>query len=429
MRRILGTLIAGWTVALSAPTSAQSLTQVLGAPVSAPLSSPVFVTSWPGNATILVVAERGTGKITFWDTSVVGIPTHDVLDLSAQAFLPTSFGHFVGVTGFAFHPEFLTNPSKRFLFVRYNAAGVPTTYVKRWTILPGSLKAAPSTVTTIYTWPTLSTAHGSGTIQFDTRPGHEDLLYVPMPDDSTPGNCCDEARVQQIAGPSDLGQLMVVDVGATPPIAWNNATGLRNPFGFSVDQGDATTLLGRGDVWIGDVGGSTTGSVLRWIPTGLFRNYGWPWKAGDATLPWSNPPTLFTTTCGNLPAAQCGLPPGAGTFEIPYSVFSDFSELGGAHDALIGGYVYREAIVAPLTNRYVFATYGVWGPRVYSLPVTGASGVTPINHSAALGVSGWPTGNTIHALGQDYKGEIYIVRVNQSTGSQLANGAVFKVIP
>jgi hypothetical protein len=317
---------------------------VLGHPVSAKLSTPVFVTSWPGNADILVVAERGIGKVTYWDTSTPGVPTHTILDLSAQAWVPGGFSEFVGVTAVVFHPHFLTDPAQRFIYVRFNSQGSPTTNVVRYKIPPGSLKANPASATTMYTWPTVSTGHGSGTLQFDTRPGHEHRLYVPMPDDSTPGNCCDEARVQGIGGASDLGQLMVVEVNSTPPVAWNAATGLRNPFGFSVDRGDISTFAGRGDVWI-------------------------------------------------------------------------------------GGYTYRNDAIPALQNRYVFATYGTQGPRIDSLPVAGTPGA-PTNHTTALGMSSWgPSQFFIHGLGQDAKGDLYVVRVDQSSTSQLDNGAIFQVTP
>ncbi len=432
MRPIVGTLIAGGALNLSVPAPTQTLTQVLGHPVSAKLSTPVFVTSWPGNADILVVAERGIGKVTYWDTSTPGVPTHTILDLSAQAWVPGGFSEFVGVTAVVFHPHFLTDPAQRFIYVRFNSQGSPTTNVVRYKIPPGSLKANPASATTMYTWPTVSTGHGSGTLQFDTRPGHEHRLYVPMPDDSTPGNCCDEARVQGIGGASDLGQLMVVEVNSTPPVAWNAATGLRNPFGFSVDRGDLSTFAGRGDVWIGAVGTPITGSILRWVPAGLFRNYGWPWYEGDASQPWTTLPSVTLTNCGlqtYSPPTSCGLPPGGISVELPYSVFSDFVEYGGAHDALIGGYTYRNDAIPALQNRYVFATYSTQGPRIYSLPVTGTPGA-PTNHTTALGMSSWgPSQFFIHGLGQDAKGDLYVVRVDQSSTSQLDNGAIFLVTP
>ncbi|MEZ6018241.1 MAG: hypothetical protein R3F49_24270 [Planctomycetota bacterium] len=250
-------------------------------------------------------------------------------------------------------------------------------------------------------------------------------------DTSTPGDCSAEARVQGISVSSDLGQLMVVDVGASPPIAWSYASGLRNPFGFSVDRGDATTMAGRGDVWIGDVGGSNTGSIMRWIPTGLFRNFGWPWYMGSPGQMWGFPPALAPTPCGMQPynpPNSCGVPPGWGPPELPFSVCSDVAEYGGAHDALIGGYVYRNNTVLPLQDRYVFATYGIWGPRVYSLPVTGAPGAAPINHTSALGIGAWSPGHFIHGMGQDHTGEVYIIRVDQAL-SQLNNGSIFQVTP
>jgi len=387
----------------------------------------------------LVVVERGSRKITYWDTSVAGIPNHVVLDLAPLAHMPGGFSDFAGVTAFAFHPDFLTDPAKRFFYVRYNSPNpAPTTHIDRWEIPPGSLKAYPNTRTAIYTFPTASTSHPSGTIHFDTAPSASSKLYVPMPDNSgvsipvSAMDCCDQSRVQGTMGPTDLGQLMAIDVDATPPVAWSNAVGLRNPFGFSVDAGDVATGFGQGDVWIGDVGHTFTGNIIRWVPGGAYRNYGWPWSEGNGNALWPMQPQIQQTPCGASPSnvpVTCGEPVPT-TYSLPYTVFSDFQEFpNGGRDALIGGYVYRRSIVPALTNEYVFATYGAGvQPRVYRLPAAGGGGVTPTNMSATLGLMSWSTDHTIHALGQDIKGEIYIVRVDES-GGLTGNGDIFRITP
>jgi len=424
-------------------SSAQTLTQVLGIPVtSRNLDSPVFVTSWPGNSNVLLVAERGSSRITGWSFEDSGtIKTFTLVDLfDYQAFVPLNFTEFLGVTGFAFHPEFLTDPNKRFLYVRYNASDrqAATTFVDRWTIPPGSQSVTASSNTAIYTWPTTALGHGSGTIQFDTRSTGTNLLYVPMPDDTStsvqsPDGCCDAARAQDDAGPSDIGHLLTIDVDAVPPLVVPVAKGLRNPFGFSVDRGDASTGVGLGDVWIGDVGRDRTGSILRRGPLDAIDNFGWPWQEGVANTLWTATPMLQQTTCGmSAPSTApnsvtCGEPGGV-SYTLPYTVFSD-QALPGPHDALIGGYVYRASTVPSNTDQYVFAIYGNGRqPRIYRLPAVGGGMANAFDLSPTLGLTSWLVDHTIHGLGQDTDGELYVIRVDES-GGQTGNGVIFKVTP
>ncbi len=288
------------------------------------LGSPTFVTSWPDNSDILVVAERSKGIISVWDPNL-GVPK-TLLDLGGEAYIASNVGEFIGVTGIAFHPHFNHDTGRRFIYVRFNAAlanQVVETRIKRYEIAPGTLTAQASTATTMYTWPTQATEHGSGTIQFDSRPGSNPVLYAPMPDDTTPGDCSLAGRVQDIQ--SDLGKLLSIDVSAIPPLVKQLATGLRNPFGFSVDRGQAGTFSGRGDVWIGDVGAGITGSILRWQPGGGFKNYGWPWYEGNAQLVWTvQPQVIETIPCGQTsnppPPSPAHLPLSA--VENPHAVFS-----------------------------------------------------------------------------------------------------------
>ncbi len=193
------------------------------------LASPSFVTSWPDNPGILVVAERATALVTAWNVTD-GVGPITVVDLSSEAFLPGSNGDQIGVTGVAFHPHFNRNPDRRFVYVRYNAAlanSTVQTRVKRWKIPPGTLTVIPSTGVQMYKWDTTSTQHGSGTIHFDTREVADPVLYVPMPDDASPGNCTPAGLVQDTQGPSDLGKLLSVDVNQTLPVVTKLSTDLR----------------------------------------------------------------------------------------------------------------------------------------------------------------------------------------------------------
>ncbi len=437
------------TIALSAlaaspppPQVPQHLNQVLGLPVATrDLHTPTFVTSWPGNSEILVVAERGVGQVTAWVPRDAGMIPTVMVDLttavSPPVYIPTGFLDFIGVTGVAFHPSFLTDPTRRFVYVRYNEVVQPSptrvqTNIMRWRIKPGQLKVELSSKTLIYTFPTTASGHGSGTLHFapDSVNGSA-YLYVPMPDDAgvNPANdCAQMAFAQGPINATDIGRLLSIDVDAAPPIVMREAQGLRNPFGFSVDRGHATTGQGKGDVWLGDTGWQNTGVVIRWTPgSGPIENYGWPWRELNRLAAQnSQPQYLFNSPCvGPNPTP---------IYTDHYFGFSDISAAWPPGplpwDAIIGGYVYRNSGFAPLQNRYVFGTYGVASrrPRIYHIDPVSNPNASLIDLTALLGVDQWTASEKLHAIGQDHDGELYLVRIDEiNAPAQTDNGRVFKI--
>jgi hypothetical protein len=437
MLAIVTMVLGAFAAPLQTPTH---LHQVLGLPVATrDLHSPTFVTSWPGNSDILVVAERGVGQITAWLATDVGFAPKVVVDLttavSPPVFIPTSFLDFIGVTGFAFHPSFLTDPNKRFIYVRYNEIGQPSPNfyrmnVVRWRIKPGQIEVDPMSKTLIYSYPMDASGHGSGTLQFAPDPSNGSaVLYIPMPDDAgvNPANDCPEmVEAQGPINSLDIGRLLSIDVDAANPIVTRHIQGLRNPFGFSVDRGHATTGQGKGDVWLGDTGWMNTGSVIRWTPGSPIQNYGWPWRQLDGTgAQVTQPMYVFDQPCvgPNPPPA----------YTNHYFGFSDFSANwppSQVQDAMIGGYVYRGSTFAPIQNRYVFGTYGIGfsTPRIYHIDPVSSPNPSIANISGLIGISNWSGYDKLHALGQDYDGELYVVRVYENNiPSQINNGKVYRI--
>lgn len=419
------------------------------------LDSPTFVTSWPGNSRLLVVVERGSKHVTLWDLDNLdaGSTTIVKIEEAYQATSPT--GEFIGVTGVAFHPQFLDadGGEKRVIYVRYNrdstvegATTTRRTFVKSFDIAPGKVTVSYGTETTVYTWPTVQTAHGSGGLHFDRRSGLNSVrLFVPMPDDAEAnttnnGMCCRAAAAQGLPTSSDLGRLLSIDVHATGFPVTVEAQGFRNPFGFCVDRGATSNGLGRGDVWLGDTGHMFTGSIIRVLPgTGPVENYGWPWQEVDGAQPWNAQPMTRDADCSTNPtlygnvANACPESSPAPAYTLPFLGFADQAEFGfNGRDALIGGVVYRGTYVPALTNRYVFATYGNGRlPRVYHGSSTAAGAPTDI--STTLGITtagGWAVGEGIHAVGDDWSGQnLYIVRVDGSVGGAAGNGSVWRIDP
>jgi hypothetical protein len=406
-------------------------------PVVNNLDSPVFATTWPGNNSVIVVAERagatsgGSPKIRRFEVvwalppstqppTLVGSST--ILDLGGIAYRPQiTCSEFIGLTGFAFHPEFNTDPDKRFFYVRYNeVAPSYAMVIVRYVIPPGRLTADPASATVIYTHAITQSGHGSGQIHFDTvddgQP-NSTRMYFTMPDDATNSATCSEFEIVQTDS-SHLGKLWAIDVeGAGPYPLTMLGKGLRNPFGFSVDRGDGQGQ-GLGDVWIGNPGRETTGDIFRWVAgTGGVENYGWPWRFGDWALP------DIATVAWEI-GSICPEPSPPPTY-VPRPYETVVQAVTGGRDALLGGYVYRGTAVPSLTDKYVFGVFGNSGqqgpaPRVLSIDADNPSGSLTVTD---VGLSLTPS-EYLFGLGQDSSGELFVI------GCMCTNdvGTLYKII-
>lgn len=278
LSRLASRLLPAVGLALSsgALASAQSLQVVLDG-----LDTPVFVTSWPDNSNVLVVAERGSGKIVRYlpptpPPPAIGL-SWVVLDLSAKAFIPTHpNGEFIGVTGFAFHPDFNNNRNKRFLYVRYNednTTGPPPNntrmVIERYHIPPGMLEADENSATLVYeNDEIIETTHAGGQIHFDTTDdGNPNVtpLYFAIPDNViASGDCCTKALVQDDFDPAlpttHFGKLFVVDGdrghlpvdprdSGGPELRVAMEGGQRNPVGHQCSHVQRCKLLQRPLLW------------------------------------------------------------------------------------------------------------------------------------------------------------------------------------
>jgi len=392
------------------------------------LDLPVFATSWPDNPNALVVIERGSGIISTFVLGTGGGPTLQslMLDLSGQAYISTGADQ-LGVTGFAFHPDFLDDRTKRFVYVRYNEPydpinGTTPTRIERYRIPPGTVSADPSSATLVYDYPTSNSLHGSGQIHFDTAGTNPAvrLLYFGLGDEANPGDCPVAELVQD--DQENVGKMWLINVEevsppALPPLTMF-AKGLRNPFGFSVDRGDGSGQ-GKGDVWIGNTGPDCPGDIFR-FPYGAsgVRNYAWPWKVGDCT----------TLSDGETPAWKdvCQEPSNPPTYTLPDRIVTrDLTN--NANDALIGGYVYRGTSVSAFTEQYVYVLFGNSGhPRVMSIDADDPTNGGPTQDwSSLLGVDNW-NGGSMHGIGQDADGELCLIRVPPTNPT---GGKIYRIDP
>jgi hypothetical protein len=308
---------------------------------------PTYVTSDPGNAGRLFVAERG-GTIQLLENGTVS----EFADLSAEVACPVSgCAGERGLMSIALDPDFAGNGR---LFVDYASEIGGTIHVAellaepdRRTAVPGSLK------------PLLEIDHpdednhNGGQLQF----GLDGYLYVSTGDGG--GSNDQFHHAQDLTSP--LGKILRLDPDAPAPIAptiWS--LGLRNPFRFSFDSL-------TGDMAIGDVGQGAREEVdfapapFPGITGGQGANYGWNCREGFLAGPGDD-----------LPAGQCATRFAAGSFVEPVFDYGHDADpdLGGSRCSITGGYVVRDPALGSLYGNYVYSDFCSGVVRTLRLPAT-----------------------------------------------------------
>jgi glucose/arabinose dehydrogenase len=180
-----------------------------------------------------------------------------------------------------------------------------------------------------------------------------------------------------------LGKLVRIDPSAASPQPQIWASGLRNPWRFSIDRG-------TGDLVIGDVGAGTREEIdLAPAGTPAGRNYGWPCfegtvaGPGSCTVPNHTPPVFDyandSTTC-----------------------------------AVTGGYVVRDPALPTLAGRYVYSDLCRSTMRSIALATPTA---TDNRIETTLDLT-----QTV-SFGEDSCGHVYAVSI-AGTVARLSDGAV-----
>ncbi len=303
---------------LTAPSYGQNLTTEL---VAQGFSRPLAMSQPVGDDTRFFVAEGHTGRIEIIDrTNGNAVLTTPFIDIGV-----VSTGNEQGLTGLAFHPEYMTvgHAKEGHFYVCYNASGSGQTRVVEYQALGGdstSNVASPTPVGTIFTVTQPASNHNGGDIHF----GPDGKLYLSLGDggggNDTYGNGQNKNTI--------LGAIARLDVDIpfphTPPdnpyvgVAGHDQLwmwGLRNPWRFTFDSLN-------GDIWIGDVGQNAREEVS-YAPATVTggENFGWPCREGAIS---SNP-------------GQCA----NGPFVEPVR---SITQSAGGHFSVIGGYVYRGSI-------------------------------------------------------------------------------------
>ena len=286
-------------------------------------SSPLALKN-AGDERLFVVEQGGVIKIVDLNGVVNTTPFLDIQSI-------VNAGGERGLLGLAFHPEYQTNG--RF-FVHYsNSSG--DTQISEFSVSTSNPDIAnPNSEVMLLTVSQPFSNHNGGTIAFGPQDGY---LYIGLGDGGGGGDTNNNAQNPTLL----IGKLLRIDIDTqsggnnygipsdNPFIGDPNtrdeiwATGLRNPFRFTMDPE-------TNSIWIGDVGQNAREEVNKASLSQAGLNYGWRCYEGNAP---------FNTS---------GCPDES---ELTFPVF-DYSWNGGG--SVIGGYVYRGDLYADLQDVYVF---------------------------------------------------------------------------
>jgi len=343
------------------------------------LSSPLYVTTPPGDISRLFIVEQ-TGAIRIVkDGSLLPAP---FLDLSGRIVA----GGEQGLLGLAFDPEYATTG----MFVVHYTDPAGDTHLSTFQVTADPDVADPASEQIILAADQPYPNHNGGQVVF----GPDGFLYLGLGDGGAAND--PEGRGQDLT--ELLGSILRLDVQGGPsyavppdnpfvgqagvkPEIWGY--GLRNPWRFSFDRA-------TGDLYIADVGQNQFEEVdVASAAGGAGRgtNYGWSVMEGSHCLTGDQCDQTGLT----LPA-----------FEYDH----------GQGCSITGGYVYRGAAIPQLQGVYFFGDFCQGWVRSFRYSVEGATELTD-----------WPTlrpGGQITSFGEDSAGELYVV-----TG----NGGVYKVVP
>jgi glucose/arabinose dehydrogenase len=315
--------------------------------VASGFSSPVYVTSAPGDATTLYVVEQpGTIKIVKG-----GKITGTFLDIRDRV----RSGGEQGLLSVAFSPQYQTNHK---FYVDYTDTNGDTRVVE----FTDNKSHARQLLFVKQPYPN----HNGGQLQFDSK----GYLYVGMGDGGSGGDPGNRAQNLQVR----LGKLLRINPTRRGS-AWQVVGfGLRNPWRFSFDRA-------TGNLWIGDVGQDQFEEIdyRAAAHVGQLANYGWSRYEGKSTYD-SHKPLLRK---GNL--------------VFPVVTYSHSS---GAGCSVTGGYV--------VGGRYYYGDYcsgTVWsfkaGNGRLSAPVVAGK----IDQLTSFGVDG---NNALYAVSGN--GTLYAFR-------------------
>ncbi len=337
-------------------------------------SSPLFVTSPPGDPSRIFVVER-TGTVRVVKNGVV-LPT-PFIDVSDEisvdgerGLLSIAFAPDYAVSGLVYSFATLKNSGTLVVWEHHAAPGADVTDAGHRTVL---------------SIPHNANNHNGGQLQF----GPDGYLYIGVGDGGSSGGANGQntgvllgkiLRIDPRTQPYGIPPGQPFAPGAAPEIY---AYGLRNPWRFSFDSL-------TGDLVIADVGDNDWEEIDQ-LPAGQppGANFGWNCLEG----------THVHASC----TAPGAIPP---IYEYAHDA---------THCSISGGYVARDPTVPTLAGRYLFADYCGTGVSALALPV----GTPP-----DIGMLG--ADKRIAGFGSDSDGHLYVTSLAGGVWRVTGTGAADK---
>ncbi len=356
--------------------------------VTAGLSSPVFLTSPPGDTTRLFVVQQG-GRIR--------IIKYGTLLPDPFLIISVSFSGERGLLGMAFDPDFSHN---KYFYVNYVRS--LTTYVRRFKVSDADPAVAdPDSELVSLTQSQPFSNHNAGMLAFGPLDG---MLYIGFGDGGSANDPSNRAQ----NGQTWLGKMLRIDVsnarkGNTYEIPADNpfvgdeetldeiwASGLRNPWRYTFDSAN-------GDLYIGDVGQDAREEIdYRPGDSPGGENYGWRCLEG--------------TRCTGLSGCSCA-------DESLIDPVHEYPHAG--RQAVVGGYVYRGFKIPDLQGTYFFADYE--SNHLGSMRVVDGQMVDLEDRTDELAPGGFEDIRSVSSYGEDANGELYIL--------DRLDGEIYKIVP
>lgn len=386
-----------------------------------------------GSGRLFVAEQTGAVRIVDRSGEVLREP---FIDISRKMVNPFFAYDESGLLGIAFHPDYAVN-GRFFLF--YNA--LPTTdtpagyhsnaRVAEFLVSANDPnRADPASEQVLLDVPHPQSNHNGGQLAF----GPDGFLYIGIGDGGGT-NDVGEGHTPDIGNGQDstnlLGKILRIDV-AEPGVAAIPADnhffddpqkrgeiyayGFRNPWRFSFDAG------GSGRLFCGDVGQSLF-EEINIVDAG--GNYGWNIREGLS---------CFNKERASVPLPDC---PDSGADGAPLlDPVIDYGRPGSGGmlvgRSVVGGYVYRGAMIPQLQGRYVFGDWSTSFARgdgslfIANEDNAGAWQIKEVSvqHEDQPGRK---LNRFLLSFGEDENGELYLL-TSRSLGPIGSSGEVYKIV-
>jgi len=371
---------------------------------------------------LFVVEQGGNIRIVEPGSSACG---DTFLHVSAANANSQFLGPEAGLLGFAFHPNFPSDPR---VYVSYNPPSSDRLTVEEYSLMAGDPdQADPASARTIITWGKPASNHNGGAIMFGPEDGY---LYITAGDGGVQFDGDGNARDPNAL----LGKVMRIDVEDTgeshdpsgcdgcPTFGpFNYTIPKDNPFVGDPDFAPEIWAFGFRNPWraafdpptnrlyVGDVGQGSYEEVS--VVEGGGGDFGWSMLEGLHCTPSAQ-------YSGYDPDCDDSAAPGGTTKLGQIQPLAELSAGQGAH-SVIGLSVYRSCQVPAWDGLYFYSDH--YTQQIYALAWDGNT-VDDLGNVFG-GLTSAPTGNGYNAWG-----DVYVTSVEES-GGFVEDGHIWRVVP